>query len=82
MLNHSDGDGSTRKNCVIGKRCILKDCCMIADNTVLPAETVVAPFSIFSGYPGLHTGELPECTKDLMIEYTNQYYQHFIPKPT
>ena len=31
---------------------MLKDCCSIADNTVLPPETVVPPFSLFSGNPG------------------------------
>ena len=35
-----------------GRRSVLKDCCAIADNTVLPPETVVPPFTIFSGSPG------------------------------
>lgn len=68
------------KNCVIGRHCILKDCCAIADNTVLPQGTVVPSFSIFSGSPGLFSGELPECTQDIMIEHTKNYYQHFKPK--
>ncbi|XP_023237393.1 dynactin subunit 5 [Centruroides vittatus] len=67
------------KNCVIGRRCVLKDCCMIADDTVLSPETVVPAFSIYSGSPGLFSGELPECTQDLMIDYTKSYYQHFRP---
>lgn len=67
------------KNCVIGRRCVLKDCCMVADNTVLSPETVVPAFSIYSGSPGLFSGELPECTQDLMIDYTKSYYQHFRP---
>uniref|UniRef100_A0A8C4K584 Dynactin subunit 5 n=1 Tax=Dromaius novaehollandiae TaxID=8790 RepID=A0A8C4K584_DRONO len=33
-------------------RCVLKDCCKILDNTVLPPETVVPPFTVFSGCPG------------------------------
>lgn len=66
-------------NCVIGRRCVLKDCCMIADNTVLPPETVVPAFCIFDGVPGLYSGELPECTQDLMVDYTKSYYQHFNP---
>lgn len=35
-----------------GRRCVLKDCCKILDNTVLPPETVVPPFTVFSGCPG------------------------------
>ena len=35
-----------------GRRCVLKDCSAIADNTVLPPETVVPPFTLFSGSPG------------------------------
>ncbi|XP_037596517.1 dynactin subunit 5 isoform X2 [Cebus imitator] len=34
-----------------GRRCVLKDCCKILDNTVLPPETVVPPFTVFSGCP-------------------------------
>ena len=40
-----------------GRRSVLKDCCAIADNTVLPPETVVPPFTVFSGSPG----RLPVC---------------------
>ena len=35
-----------------GRRSVLKDCCAIADNTVLPPETVVPPFTLYSGSPG------------------------------
>lgn len=42
------------KNCVISKQCILKDCCWIKDNTVLAADTIVPPFSIFEGCPGAY----------------------------
>ncbi|CAN8002422.1 unnamed protein product [Ixodes hexagonus] len=65
------------KNCVIGRRCVLKDCCMVADNTVLAPETVVPAFAVFSGCPG--NGELPECTQDLMNDFTKAYYHHFRP---
>lgn len=67
------------KNCVISRRCVLKDCSMIMDNTVLAPETVVPPFMVFSGSPGTCTGELPECTQDLMIDFTKSYYQNFLP---
>uniref|UniRef100_T1ITU8 Dynactin subunit 5 n=1 Tax=Strigamia maritima TaxID=126957 RepID=T1ITU8_STRMM len=68
-------------NCVIGRHCILKDCCKIDDNTVLPVETIVPPFAIYSGSPGMCAGELPECTQDIMIDYTKSYYENFIPLP-
>ncbi|KAH3872235.1 hypothetical protein DPMN_035450 [Dreissena polymorpha] len=67
------------KNCVIGRRCVLKDCCAIADNTVLPPETVVPPFTVFSGSPGHVSSELPECTQDLMLDFTINYYMNFKP---
>ena len=52
---------------------------MIADNTVLPPETVVSPFTIYSGSPGRCTEELPEAMQDLMMDYTKSFYQHYIP---
>ncbi|XP_054381736.1 dynactin subunit 5-like [Pongo abelii] len=67
------------KNCVIGCRCLLKDCCKILDNTALPPETVVPPFTVFSGCPGCFSGELLECTQELMIDVTKSYYQEFLP---
>ncbi|GLG98372.1 hypothetical protein R5R35_004820 [Gryllus longicercus] len=67
------------KNCVIGRRCVLKDCCVIEDNTVLPPETVVPSFTRYASSPGVCIGELPECTQDLMLEFTRSYYQHFLP---
>lgn len=65
-----------------GRRCILKDCCMIEDNTILPPETVVPSFTKYNGSPGRCVGELPECTQELMTEFTRSYYQHFIPEQT
>ncbi|KAG8191946.1 hypothetical protein JTE90_007742 [Oedothorax gibbosus] len=70
---------SIGKNCVIGRRCVLKDCCMIADNSVVPQDTVVAAFSMYSGSPSRYTKELPQCTQDLMIDFTKQYFHHFKP---
>jgi dynactin-5 len=52
---------------------------MIEDNTVLAPETCVPSFSIYGGSPGLHVSEQPDCTQDLMVEYTKSYYQHFLP---
>ncbi|PIK46973.1 putative dynactin subunit 5 isoform X2 [Apostichopus japonicus] len=67
------------KNCVIGRRCVLKECCAIGDNVYLPPETVVPPFTVITGNPGKPTGELPECTQDLMVDATKGFYQHFLP---
>lgn len=36
-------------------------------------DLVVCPLS------GLFSGELPECTQDLMIDVTKSYYQKFLP---
>lgn len=66
-------------DCVIGKHCVLKDCCAIADGTVLPQGSVVAAFAVYSGSPGRMTAELPECTQDVMTDYTKSYYEHFKP---
>lgn len=30
-------------------------------------------------FPGLFSGELPECTQELMIDVTKSYYQKFLP---
>ncbi|KAG8229345.1 hypothetical protein J437_LFUL007153 [Ladona fulva] len=70
------------KNCVIGRRCVLKDCCMVMDNTVLPPEAVVPSFTKWSGSPGRldASGDLPECTQDMMANFTHSYYDHFIPE--
>ncbi|XP_064406546.1 dynactin subunit 5-like isoform X2 [Halichondria panicea] len=62
----------------IGKNCVI-DCCRIEDNTILPPETVVPPFSVFSGSPGMMSRDLLESTQDMMVEATRSYYQHFKP---
>lgn len=46
-------------NCVISKRCVLHDCCQVLDNTVLAPDTVVPPFAVFGGVPGVMVRELP-----------------------
>ena len=37
------------------------------------------PFTVFSGCPGLFSGELPECTQELMTDITKSDYQQFFP---
>lgn len=54
---------------------------MIEDDTILPPETVVPSFTKYGGSPGLCIGELPECTQELMTDFTRSYYQHFTPHP-
>lgn len=61
-----------------GRRCILRDACMIEDNTILPPDTIVPSFTKVGPSLELYE-ELPECTSDLMTDYTKSYYQHFIP---
>ena len=68
------------KNVIIGRRCVLKDCCYIEDNSVVPPETVVPTFTKFSGSPARRTGELPENTQDIMMDFTKSYYSHFTPQ--
>lgn len=67
------------KNCVIGRHCVLKDCCAIADNAILPPGTIVATYAVVAGSPGQVVNELPECTKDVMIDFTKSYYANFTP---
>jgi len=40
---------------------------------------VVPSFTKYGGSPGVCTGEVPECMQELMLEYTRNYYQHFLP---
>ncbi|XP_076167226.1 dynactin subunit 5-like [Ptiloglossa arizonensis] len=67
------------KNAVIGRRCILKDCCYIEDGAVVPPETIVPSYARVSGSPAKCVEELPDCTLELMLEFTKNYYQHFLP---
>lgn len=62
-----------------GRRCVLKSCCYIEDGAVIPPETVVPSFTRFAGNPARCVEDLPECTLDLMLDFTKNYYQHFIP---
>lgn len=57
----------------------MKDCCIIEDNSILAPETVVPPFTRYSGSPGVQTGDTPECQMDIMVNFTKDYYEHFVP---
>lgn len=52
---------------------------MIEDDTILPPETVVPSFAKYGGSPGLYNGDLPECTQEMMTDFTRSYYDHFVP---
>ncbi|KAJ8676246.1 hypothetical protein QAD02_012032 [Eretmocerus hayati] len=67
------------KNVVIGRRSVIKNCVFIEDGAVIPPETVVPSFSRYAGNPAKCVEDLPECTLDLMLDFTKNYYQHFIP---
>ncbi|KAM0733243.1 Dynactin subunit 5 [Formica fusca] len=67
------------KNAIIGRRSVLKDCCYIEDGAVVPPETIVPSFTRYAGSPATCIEELPECTLDLMIDFTKNYYEHFLP---
>ncbi|CAG5073260.1 Similar to DCTN5: Dynactin subunit 5 (Pongo abelii) [Cotesia congregata] len=51
----------------------------VIDNAVIPPETIVPSFTKFSGNPAMAVEDLPECTLDLMVDFTKNYYQHFLP---
>ena len=42
-------------------------------------EDITNIFVRYSGSPGRSVGELPECSQDMMIDFTKSYYQHFTP---
>ena len=65
------------KNCIIGHRSILKDNCKILDNSILAADTVVPPFSVYGGRPATYIGELPETIGLIHKELSLNYYKNF-----
>jgi len=66
-------------NCVIGKRSVISSCCMVLDNTVLGPATVMPPFSIYGGSPGVEVGRLNQSWQHEIVHYTKTYYKHFQP---
>jgi len=54
------------ENCVLSKRTVVKDCCWISDGTLLTPDTVVPPFSIYGGVPGIFVGELPASAPEVL----------------
>lgn len=58
---------------------MLKDCCAIAPGSVVAPETVIPPFCHHAGSPALYVEDLPECTRELMCDYAESFYQHFKP---
>lgn len=61
-------------NCQLGSFSIIKDCVVIADNTVVPAMTVVSPFSVVKGDPGICKEPLPESCEQALELYMRRRY--------
>ena len=51
------------------------------DGTVLAPDTVVPPFAMFGGSPGVLICELPECTPELFQEMATNAFERFKPRP-
>jgi dynactin 5 len=68
------------QNVVIGKRCVLKECCRIEDGAVLASDTVVPPFAIVAGNPGLVVGTLHDGAKFKQQEVAVSMYHSFLPR--
>lgn len=65
------------KNCIIGHRVVIKDNCKILDNSILAADTVVPPFTVYGGKPATYIGELPETIGMIHKELTVNYFKNF-----
>lgn len=49
-----------------GKFTIIKECVKIEDGTVIAPNTVIPPFSLVAGRPGVVVEELPETTPEML----------------
>ena len=54
---------------------------MIEDNTIVHPETDIPSPTHYTGRPAVRKDNLPDCTQDIMIDFTRNYYQHFLTKP-
>ena len=43
-------------------------------------DSFIVKYFRIAGSPGKVVGELPECSQDMMTDFTKSYYQHFTPK--
>ena len=55
------GEGANGRK---GKFTIIKDCVRIEDGTVIAPNTVIPPFSLVAGRPGVVVAELPETAQE------------------
>ncbi|CAJ1352809.1 unnamed protein product [Effrenium voratum] len=67
------------ENCIISKRCILKDNSMVLPGTILPADTIVPPLTVFGGNPGRYLGDLPESVLFTQKQHAITEYKRFLP---
>lgn len=62
------------KNCVIGHRAVIHDNTKILDNSVIGAEEVVPPFTVYGGRPAMFVAELSEGVEHIHKEFAINYY--------
>eukprot|EP01016_Furgasonia_blochmanni_P027326 TRINITY_DN2883_c0_g1_i3.p2 TRINITY_DN2883_c0_g1~~TRINITY_DN2883_c0_g1_i3.p2 ORF type:complete len:205 (+),score=47.02 TRINITY_DN2883_c0_g1_i3:189-803(+) len=68
------------KNCILSPRCIISDYVKILDDTLVPADMVIPPFTVYGGKPASFMSELPETAPLIHMEQTMNYYRNFVPK--
>lgn len=60
-------------NCVLGAFSVVKDCCTILDDAVIPAYTIIPPFSVV-GTNGVCNYDANESMQEQMICKSRWYY--------
>ena len=66
-------------NCTVGPRVVLKDYVLLEPNTVVAADTVIPPFCVVAGNPGVIVGIVPESAVVLHTNAAITKYKSFIP---
>ena len=66
------------KDCIIGPRVTIGECAIILDGSIVTADSVIAPFSVYGGKPALYMGELPESAFIIHKEACISYFNNFV----